>query len=120
MMKDLLLISGSIMIVVALTILSRTTKKLEPSIRLSNAFVALASVLICCSHLSYVNLIILPWARINLNAVFFNFGLVAFLVGLFIMFIELLKDPIYKYSPYTAIIGISLLSMYAKIAIPIG
>jgi len=118
-MKDLLLISGSIMIVVALSILSRTTKKLEPSIRLSNAFVALASLLICCSHLSDANLI-MPWARINLNAVFFNFGLVAFLVALFIMFIELLKDPIYKYSPYAAIIGISLLSMYAKIAMPIG
>ena len=48
-MKDLLLLSGSIMIVVALSILSRTTKKLEPSIRLSNAFVALASLLICCT-----------------------------------------------------------------------
>ncbi|MDD3306442.1 MAG: hypothetical protein PHO29_05000 [Acetobacterium sp.] len=119
-MNDLLLLSGSIIIVCYLIISSRTTKNIERSIRLSNTLVALASFLICFSHSSYINLITLPWERINLSAVFFNFGWVAFLAGLFIMFIELLKDPIYKYSPYVAIIGMSLLSMYANIAMPIG
>lgn len=119
-MDDLLLISGSAIIICYLITLSRTTKNIERSIRLSNAFVAMASFLICFAHTSYANLITLPWDKINVSAVFFDFGLVAFLVGLFIMFVELLKDPMYKYSPYVAIIGISLLSMYAKIAIPIG
>ena len=57
---------------------------------------------------------------INISAIFFDFGLVAFLVGLFIMFVELLKDPMFKYSPYVVIIGMSLLTMYANLAVPIG
>ncbi len=119
-MNDLLLISAAAIIIAYLINLSRTTKACEPAIRLSNAFVALACFLICFSHSTYLNLIRLPWESAQLRAVFFNFGWVAFLVGLFIMFIELLKDPLYKYSPYVAIIGMSLLMMYAKLAVPIG
>lgn len=119
-MHDLLLISGSTMIVCYLIILSRTTKNIERSVRLSNAFVALASFLICFSYSNVANSIALPWQQINLSALFFDFGLVAFLVGLFIMFIQLLKDPIYKYSPYVVIIGFSLVTMYTNLAMPIG
>lgn len=119
-MYDLLLISGSTIIICCLIILSRTTKNIERSVRLSNAFVALACFLICFSYSNYVNFIKLPWPQINLSALFFDFGLVAFLVALFIMFVELLKDPMFKYSPYVVIIGISLLTMYANLAVPIG
>jgi FlaA1/EpsC-like NDP-sugar epimerase len=119
-MNDLLLISGSMMMVVYLIMLSRTTKNIERSIRLSNAFVALACFLICFAHSSYLNFITLPWEMINIRAVFFDFGLVAFLVGLFIMFVELLKDPMFKYSPYVVVIGMSLLTMYGNLAVPIG
>ena len=119
-MNDLLLISGSMIIVAYLIMLSRTTKNIERSIRLSNAFVALACFLICFSHSSYINFITLPREMINISAIFFDFGLVAFLVGLFIMFVELLKDPMFKYSPYVVIIGMSLLTMYANLAVPIG
>lgn len=119
-MNDLLLISGSVIIGVYLIILSRMTKNIERSIRLSNAFVAVSCFLICFSHSSYLNFITLPWEMINVRAMFFNFGLVAFLAGLFIMFVELLKDPLFKYSPYVVIVGMSLLTMYANLAIPIG
>ncbi|WP_303871121.1 hypothetical protein [Acetobacterium wieringae] len=119
-MSDLLLLCGAMLIVVYLIILSRTIKNIEPSIRLSNAFVAVACLLICFSHSGYINFIMLPWEIISIRTVFFNFGLVAFLVGLFIMFVELLKDPLFKYSPYVVIVGLSLLTMYAKIAIPFG
>ncbi|MBI4857856.1 MAG: hypothetical protein HY818_14040 [Acetobacterium woodii] len=119
-MHDLLLISGAVMIICYLIILSRTTKNIERSVRLSNAFVASACFLICFSYSNYANSIELPWSQINLSALFFDFGLVAFLVGLYIMFIQLLKDPMFKYSPYVAIIGLSLLTMYANLAMPIG
>jgi hypothetical protein len=119
-MNDLLLISGSISIVCYLIILSRTIKNIERSIRISNVFVASACFLICFSYSNYANSINLLWEQINIRAIFFDFGLVAFLVGLFIMFIQLLKDPIYKYSPYVVIIGMSLLTMYVNLAIPIG
>jgi hypothetical protein len=119
-MNDLLLISGSMIIVAYLIMLSRTTKNIERSIRLSNDFVALGCFLICFSHSSYIYFITLPWEMINISAIFFDFGLVAFLVGLFIMFVELLKDPMFKYSPYVVIIGMSLLTMYANLAVPIG
>ena len=119
-MNDLLLISGSMIIVAYLIMLSRTTKNIERSIRLSNAFVALACFLICFSHSSYIYFITLPWEMINISAIFFDFGLVAFLVGLFIMFVELLKDPMFKYSPYVIIIGMSLLTMYGNMAMPSG
>ena len=119
-MNDLLLISGSMIIVAYLIMLSRTTKNIERSIRLSNTFVALARFLVCFSHSSYISFITLPREMINISAIFFDFGLVAFLVGLFIMFVELLKDPMFKYSPYVGIIGMSLLTMYGNLAVPIG
>jgi hypothetical protein len=119
-MHDLLLISSAAVIISYLIIRSRTTKNIERSVRLSNAFVASACFLICFSYLNYVNSIKLPWPQINLSAIFFDFGLVAFLVGLYIMFIQLLKDPLFKYSPYVVIIGLSLLTMYANLAMPIG
>ena len=119
-MNDLLLLSGSVSIVCCLIVLSRTTKNSERSIRISNAFVAWACFLICISHSSYINIITQSWENINFRALFFNFGLVAFLVGFFIMFIQLLKDPIYKYSPYVIIIGMSLLTMYGNMAMPSG
>ncbi|MEA4806697.1 hypothetical protein [Acetobacterium wieringae] len=118
-MNDLLLLCGAMLIVVYLIILSRTIKNIEPSIRLSNAFVAVACLLICFSYTSYINFITLPWEIISIRAIFFNFGLVAFLAGLFIMFVELLKDPLFKYSPYVIIIGVSFLMMYVNIAMSV-
>lgn len=118
-MYDLLLMSGSTSLVCYLIMLSRTTKNIEIAIRLSNAFVALACFSICFSYSKYASFFTLPWKQISMNALFFDFGVVAFLVGIFIMFIEMLKDPIFKYSPYVIIIGMSLLTIFADIAKPL-
>jgi hypothetical protein len=97
---------------------SGVAKKIEREMLISNIFVIAAYLLIILSYSDYLDLINLP--QINLNAAIFDFGLVSFFVGIFIMFIHMLRDPMYEYSPYVMIIGISLFSIYANIAIPIG
>lgn len=119
-MQDLLLTCGTMSIGVYLVNFLRAIKNIEREIMISNAFVAIACFLICLSYTSYANFVMLPWTQINLNVVYFDFGLVFFFIGVFIMFIHLLMDPIYKYSPYVLIIGMSLVIMYFNIAVSIG
>lgn len=119
-MQYLLLICETMSIGVCMVNILRAMKNMEKEIMISNAFVAIGCFLICFSYASYPNFIMLSLTQINLNIVYFDFGLVFFFLGVFNMFIHLLMDPIFKYSPYVIIIGTSLLLMYYNIAISIG
>lgn len=114
-MFNLLIIVGFVTLVFYLVNLLGKIRKRGREILIANAFVAGACLLIGFSYSSC-----LAWKAVNLKALCFDFGIATFLVAVFIMFIHMMKDPVFKYSPYVAIIGLSLLTMYANIVVSIG
>lgn len=114
-MVDYLLIGSGLFAIVSLAELKNSFLRLEKGIRWSNLFVAIGFFLLCLSQSSLLMNIAVTNSFFGLITFAFNFGMVFFLLGIFVLFIYMLNDYFYKYSPYVFIIGLSLTLIYFQV-----
>jgi len=88
----------------------------ECCLGISQLFLAVSCLLLCWAFTSNNGALIMPWLELSLFAVLFNAGLVFYFLAVFLVFIDFMRDPFFQYSPYVAIIGLSLITVFGELA----
>ncbi|WKY48941.1 hypothetical protein Q5O24_06390 [Eubacteriaceae bacterium ES3] len=114
-MVDYLVVFSGLFTLISLAEIKGSILRLEKGIKWSNMFVAIGFFLICLSQSSFLLDFVLANYFFGLITLIFNFGIVFFILGLFVLFIFMMNDYFYKYSPYVFIIGLSLILIYFQV-----
>lgn len=88
----------------------------ECCLGISQLFLAASCLLLCWAFTSNNDALITPWLQLPLFVVLFNAGLVCYFLAVFLVFIDFMRDPFFQYSPYVAMIGLSLITVFGNLA----